>query len=102
MIAIVMRPETDDAVAARRRARAAWPIRVFRLGDEPGDDLSGRTTPEERIEMMWPLAVDAWTAAGYSLPNYTRAQMPCRVVRGRRPVEPATRGASRRQVPPSG
>ena len=102
MIAIAMRPDTGEAVAARRRARAAWPIRVFRLGDEPGDDLSGRTTPEERIDMMWQLAVDAWTAAGYRLPNYTRAQMPCRVVRGRRPAEAATRGASRRQPPASG
>jgi hypothetical protein len=61
-------PQDDAASAARRQARGAWPIRVFRLGEEPDDDLSDRTTPEERIAMMWPLAVDAWTSAGRRLP----------------------------------
>ena len=66
---------------ARRRARAAWPVRVFRLGEEPSDDLSDRTTAEERLAMMWPLAVDAWTAAGRALPEYPRRRMPVRVIR---------------------
>ena len=60
----------DDGAAARRRARGSWPIRVFRLGEEPGGDLSGSTTPEERIAMMWPLAADAWAAAGRRIPAY--------------------------------
>ena len=74
-------PQDDAARAARRQARGAWPIRVFRLGGEPGDDLSDRTTPEERIAMMWPLAVDAWTSAGRRLPAYPRDRMPGRVIR---------------------
>ena len=70
----------------RRAARRSWPVRVFRLGDEPDDDLTDSTTPEDRLPMMWGLAVDAWTTAGRSLPTYARSQMPGRVIRGpRRP-----------------
>ena len=71
----------DESSDARRRARAGWPVRVFRLGEEPSDDLSDRTTAEERLAMMWPLAVDAWTASGRVLPEYPRDRMPVRVVR---------------------
>ena len=38
-----------------------WPIRKHRLGEEPSDDLRDSTTAEERLQMMWPLAVDAWS-----------------------------------------
>ncbi len=73
-----------DTTAGRGGARRAWPVRVFRLGDEPGDDLTDSTTAEERLAMMWPLAVDAWTTAGRALPEYTRSQMPGRVIRADR------------------
>ena len=66
---------------SRRAARSAWPVRVFRLGDEPGDDLTDSTTPEERLAMMWPLALDAWATAGRLLPAYTRDEMPGQVLR---------------------
>ena len=69
------------AAEKRRAARDSWPVKAFRLGDEPGDDLSKRTTPEERIAMMWRLAIDAWTSAGRPLPAYTRDRMPGRVIR---------------------
>ena len=71
----------EDGAAARRRARGSWPVRVFRLGEEPGDDLSASTTPEERIAMMWPLAAEAWAAAGRRIPAYGRDRAPARVVR---------------------
>jgi len=51
------------------------------LGDEPGDDLTDSTTPEERLAMMWPLALDAWASAGRQLPAYNRDEMPGRVLR---------------------
>lgn len=71
----------NHAVAEERRdARGSWPVKAFRLGKEPGDDLSERTTPEERIAMMWRLASDAWTSAGRRLPAYTRDRMPGRVI----------------------
>jgi hypothetical protein len=76
VIAPVRTPEEE-----RRRRRAAWPIRQFRLGEEPGDDLAATTTAEERLAMMWPLAVDAFCVGG--LPNVAspRAHWPVKVRR---------------------
>ncbi len=68
--------------AARERARKRrdWPVRVFRLGMEPGDDLSASTTVDERLAMMWPLAVEAWTLSGRTLPDYDRKNIPGRLI----------------------
>jgi hypothetical protein len=66
---------------ARAAARRSWPVRKFRLGEEPDEDLSATTTAKERLEMMWPLAVDAWTLAGREIPDYPREQAPVRVIR---------------------
>jgi hypothetical protein len=52
---------------------------LYRLGSEPSDDLGASTTAEARLEMMWPLAVEAWTFAGRSIPNYPRRQTPITV-----------------------
>ena len=57
-------------------ARRSWPIRVYRLGEEPGNDLSGSTTAEQRLLMMWPLTLDAWALAGLPMPTYTRGETP--------------------------
>ena len=78
-------PLDDGSADTRRRARGSWRTRVFRLGEEPGDDLSDSTTPEERLAMMWPLAVDAWVSAGRHLPKHTRERMPGRVIRASPP-----------------
>ena len=53
-------------------------MRKLRLGDEPGDDLSGTTTAEERLAMMWPLAVEAWSLTGEPMPEYERKDTPVR------------------------
>jgi hypothetical protein len=73
----------NEAEEQRKRAaqRAAWPIRRVRLGEET-DDLSEVTTATERIAMMWPLAVEAWSMAGLPIPDYTRETMPGRLLRG--------------------
>lgn len=60
----------------RAADRVGWPVRRYRLGSEPGDDLSGTTTAEERLAMMWPLAVEAWEVAGRPIPDYTREDTP--------------------------
>ena len=65
---------------SRSADRRTWPVRRFTLDTQPGDDLSGVTTPEERLEMMWPLALEAWTLAGATLPDYARRGAPVRVV----------------------
>ena len=71
----------DRAREARRAARATWPVRTFRLEDQPGPDLSATTTADERLAMMWTLALDAWAFAGRTIPEYPRHRMPVRVIR---------------------
>ena len=56
-------------------------MRSFRLGEEPSDDLSDSTTVEERLSMMWPLAIEAWTLSGRELPAYDRTSLPGRLFR---------------------
>ncbi len=57
-------------------SRRSWPVRVYRLGEEPGDDLSLSTTPEQRLAMVWDLTVSAWALSGIALPDYPRAATP--------------------------
>jgi hypothetical protein len=61
--------------------RAVGPIRITRLGDDSGDDLSATTTVEERIAMVAVLSARMWELTGWRLPSYTRATMPVRVLR---------------------
>lgn len=67
--------------SARQTSRATWPIRKFRLGEEPPADLRASTTAEERLAMMWTLACDAWAVAGRPIPDYERSKAPIRIVR---------------------
>jgi hypothetical protein len=78
---IMADPLEDHDREARAAARKSWPIRVFSLGEEPGDDLSGSTTAAERLDMVWPLTVDAWASAGLPIPDYPRSEAPIRVIR---------------------
>lgn len=77
----MMSSHDESTSGSRVSDRKSWPIRCYRLGTEPSDDLSGITTPEERLEMMWPLAVEAWTLAGLQQPEYPRRETPVRLVR---------------------
>lgn len=63
--------------AGRRRS---WIVRVHRLENQPGEDLSGHTVAEERLAMMWPLAVEAWRLSGRQLPEYSRSETPVRII----------------------
>lgn len=56
-------------------------MRRFRLGEEPGENLSATTSPDERLAMMWRLTLDAWSAMGLAVPDYRRADAPVRFVR---------------------
>src|ERR1700694_3030890 len=58
--------DTEEERAARAAMRRAWPIRAFRLGQEPGEDLSATTTAAERLAMMWALALLRPAGAGLS------------------------------------
>ncbi len=57
------------------------PIRVYRLGEEPGDDLSASTTPEERIELVWELTRRMWELGGGAAPSIPRERLPVRIIR---------------------
>jgi hypothetical protein len=72
----------DEDRAGRARNRAHWVGRRHELGQEPDEDLSATTTMEERLGMMWRLALDAWAWRGEPLPRYDRASIPGRVLRG--------------------
>jgi len=39
--------------------RSHWPVRKFKLGEEPEDDYS-HFTPSERVAMVWEATMDAW------------------------------------------
>lgn len=67
----------------RASTRSSWPVRVVPLRHRPDDDLSATTTAEERLAMMWPLALDAWGTMGWPVPAYSRDQAPVRLVPSR-------------------
>jgi len=69
--------DRDERAAERRN----WPIRKYRLGEEPSEDLRESTTAEERLQMMWQLAVDAWSLTGRPIPDYRRSEAPVRKLR---------------------
>jgi hypothetical protein len=83
----------DDDFERRAAARRNWPVRRYTLGGEPSEDLSATTSINERLDMMWQLALDAWASTGKPLPSYERSQMPGRILR-RANGEPPDRTSS--------
>jgi len=75
--------------AAQRRAEfrrlhgSAWPVRAYRLGEEPTRDPLDRSLVDDRLATMWPLARAAWSVAGKAIPDYPRSEAPGTIVRGR-------------------
>jgi hypothetical protein len=82
--------EPDDIEAARKRAEArqSWPVRIYRLGAEPSENLSATTTAEERLAMVEELSRQAWELSGRPWPSYTRAEIPVRIFRPGESREP--------------
>ena len=76
-----MSESASQRAARRRREAQQWPIRKYALGQEPARDPLDPTTAEQRVAMMWPLALQMWTLAGKAVPQYTRATMPGRIIR---------------------
>lgn len=44
--------------------RSQWTIRIGKLGDRKFEVGTANTTPEQRLEMVWPLTVQAWAFKG--------------------------------------
>lgn len=68
----------------RRKARAGWPIRKVGLRDEELTDPRDSSTVDERLALVWTLTMQQWAFSGREIPRYARAEMPGRVIRGRR------------------
>jgi hypothetical protein len=56
-------------------------VRIFRLGEEPRDDLRESTTAEERLEILRRLTERAWILGGRPIPSIPRDRLPVRVLR---------------------
>ena len=61
--------------------RHARPVRVFRLGEEPSDDLTSSTSAEERFEMVAMLSARMVEFSRTPALPPTRRGHPVRVVR---------------------
>ena len=89
MTALEVRPNIEVATfrpmdrdhSATPRDPTLWPVRIFRLGEEPGDDLSATTTPGQRLEMVWTLRDRMWELTGRPIPTYSRSEMPIKIIR---------------------
>jgi hypothetical protein len=78
--------KSDANAGDRARAdRSRWPVRRFRLGAEPRDDLRSTTSAQERLALMWPLALEAWALVGRAVPDYPRSEAPISTRPLRRP-----------------
>ncbi len=68
---------------ARRSARAHRPGRVLRLGEEPLTDDRDPTTVDERLALVAQLTRELWAFTRQPIPDYTRENMPGKVIRRR-------------------
>lgn len=67
------------AVDRSRPQEGRSSVRIYRLGEEPRDDLSATTTAEERLRILSDLSLRAWSLSGRPLPTYSRSQAPVRI-----------------------
>ncbi|MDZ7752588.1 MAG: hypothetical protein U5S82_13185 [Gammaproteobacteria bacterium] len=77
-----MSEETEDRQTGNRAAtRRHWPVKRTTLEDQDTTADLRDLAPEERVGMMWRLALDAWLLSGRAIPQYRRADAPGRVLR---------------------
>ena len=70
-----------DARRVRALARANWPGERTDLDSQSDAIFVRHGTPGERIGMVWRVTLDVSASSGRSMPQYTRATMPGRVIR---------------------
>lgn len=62
-------PTMHDHDQAPDFSARSMPVRVYRLGREPGDDLSAVSTPEQRLAMVAELSRRMWELTGRPVPS---------------------------------
>lgn len=63
-------------------AKRVVTIRKIRLSEEGvDDDEVARMTPEQRMELIWPLTVDAWAMMGEDIAEFRLPRHVVRVIR---------------------
>jgi len=56
-------------------------VRIFRLGEEPRDNLRETMTAEDRLRLLRRLSDRAWMLAGKPIPGVPRSRMTVRITR---------------------
>ena len=66
----------------RRLTRANWPVRKYRMGEEPLVDELDDSTAAERVRQVWLLTRQIWSISKQAVqPRCSRANMPGRIIR---------------------
>lgn len=71
----------ESAAEQRLRRRAAWPIRSYRLGEEPPEGLQKERVQGSAWDDMWSLAIDSYSWGGRLTERTPRETWPVRVRR---------------------
>lgn len=61
---------------ADKNPRADLPVHVYRLGEEPPDNLKASTSAEERFHMVRLLTERMWAISGKTAASYARSTIP--------------------------
>ncbi len=77
---------TVESPAERRLRRAAWPVRSYRLGEEPPEGLQAEGVQGSAWDAMWRLAVDSYSWGGRLTERTPRDTWPVRIRRLGEPV----------------
>ena len=78
-----MTPDSEPVAAEKPlEAKRVVTIRKIRLSEEGADDDElARMTPEQRMELIWPLTVDAWAMMGEDIAEFRLPRHVVRVIR---------------------
>ena len=71
----------QDEREKRASQRAKWPGRKMTLEEAAQQEPAGPVPPAQLFQVMWQLAVDAWTLSGREIPTYSREDAPGKVIR---------------------
>jgi hypothetical protein len=73
--------ERKSRAAQRLTREHGVAIRAFRMQDEPLLDQRVETTPDERVREVLRLSYEAFALSGQPWPQYSRTNIPGRVIR---------------------